>query len=61
MVMAAPKVPGFSFWFAVIGLFVMSMISTHFIEKPLARKLRRRYPPLKEPAAAPDSSGREVS
>ena len=43
MVMAAPNVPGMSFWFAVIGLFVMSMISTHFIEKPLARRLRRRY------------------
>jgi peptidoglycan/LPS O-acetylase OafA/YrhL len=43
MVMAAPDIPGMSFWFAVIGLLVMSMISTHFIEKPLARKLRRRY------------------
>lgn len=43
MVMAAPQIPGLSFWFAVIGLSVMSVISTHFIEKPLARKLRRRY------------------
>lgn len=44
MVMAAPTVPGISFWFAVIGLLVMSVISTHFIEKPLARRLRRRLP-----------------
>jgi peptidoglycan/LPS O-acetylase OafA/YrhL len=46
MVMAAPQVPGVSFWFAVIGLLVMAAISTHFIEKPLARRLRKRYPPL---------------
>ena len=45
MVMAAPQVPGLSFWFAVIGLLVMSVISTYLIEKPLARRLRRRYPP----------------
>jgi len=48
MVLAAPQIPGLSFWFAVIGLLVMSMISTHFIEKPLARKLRKRYPPVNE-------------
>ena len=40
--MAAPQSTSLSFWFAVIGLLVMSMISTHFIEKPLARRLRKR-------------------
>jgi peptidoglycan/LPS O-acetylase OafA/YrhL len=38
----APQMTGLSFWFAVIGLLVMAVISTHFIEKPLARRLRRR-------------------
>jgi peptidoglycan/LPS O-acetylase OafA/YrhL len=51
MVMAAPQHPGVSFWFAVIGLLVMSAISTHFIEKPLARRLRKRYPPVSGAAA----------
>lgn len=41
MVLAFPDSPAVSFWFAVIGLTVMAMISTFFIEKPLARKLRR--------------------
>jgi peptidoglycan/LPS O-acetylase OafA/YrhL len=40
MVLAFPDSPAVSFWFAVTGLLVMSMISTFFIEKPLARKLR---------------------
>lgn len=31
-----------SFWVAVIGLTVMAMISTYWIEKPLAKRLRRR-------------------
>jgi hypothetical protein len=41
---AAPESTSLSFWFAVIGLLVMSVISAHFIEKPLARKLRKRGP-----------------
>jgi peptidoglycan/LPS O-acetylase OafA/YrhL len=41
---AAPESTSLSFWFAVIGLLVMSVISTHFIEKPLARRLRKRGP-----------------
>jgi peptidoglycan/LPS O-acetylase OafA/YrhL len=41
---AAPHMTNLSFWFAVIGLLVMSVISTHFIEKPLARRLRKRGP-----------------
>ncbi|HEU4780477.1 MAG TPA: acyltransferase [Steroidobacteraceae bacterium] len=43
MVFAAPQVTGLSFWFAVIGLLVMSVISTRYIEQPLARRLRKRY------------------
>ena len=31
-----------SFWVAVIGLTVMAMISTYWIEKPIAKRLRRR-------------------
>ena len=31
-----------SFWVAVIGLTVMAMISTYLIEKPIAKRLRRR-------------------
>jgi peptidoglycan/LPS O-acetylase OafA/YrhL len=42
---AAPESTSLSFWFAVIGLLVMSVISAHFIEKPLARRLRKRGPP----------------
>ena len=42
MVMAMPESKHLSFWFAVIGLTVMSVISTYWIEKPLARRLRRR-------------------
>jgi peptidoglycan/LPS O-acetylase OafA/YrhL len=40
--MAIPESKSFSFWFAVIGLAVMAMISTYWIEKPIARRLRRR-------------------
>ena len=40
--MAFPGSTGVSFWFAVIGLLVMATISTFYIEKPLARRLRRR-------------------
>jgi peptidoglycan/LPS O-acetylase OafA/YrhL len=45
MVVAMPGSNNASFWFAVIGLSVMAAISTKFIEKPLARRLRRRYQP----------------
>jgi peptidoglycan/LPS O-acetylase OafA/YrhL len=44
MTMAAPDSKSVSFWFAVIGLTVMAMISTYWIEKPIARRLRRRRP-----------------
>jgi peptidoglycan/LPS O-acetylase OafA/YrhL len=37
-----PENRSVSFWFAVIGLTVMAMISTYWIEKPIARRLRRR-------------------
>jgi peptidoglycan/LPS O-acetylase OafA/YrhL len=40
----APESLSVSFWFAVIGLLVMSVISTRFIEMPLARRLRKRIP-----------------
>jgi peptidoglycan/LPS O-acetylase OafA/YrhL len=40
--MAFPESTSVSFWFAVVGLTVMAMISTFFIEKPLTRRLRRR-------------------
>jgi peptidoglycan/LPS O-acetylase OafA/YrhL len=43
MVMAMPESKTISFWFAVIGVTVMSVISTYWIEKPLAKRLRRRY------------------
>jgi peptidoglycan/LPS O-acetylase OafA/YrhL len=43
MAMAMPESKSFSFWFAVIGLTVMAVISTYWIEKPLAKRLRRRY------------------
>jgi len=39
---STPESKSLSFWFAVIGLLVMAVISTHLIEKPLARKLRKR-------------------
>ncbi len=42
MALAFPASDSASFWFAVTGLLLMSMISTFFIEKPLARRLRRR-------------------
>jgi hypothetical protein len=44
MGLAAPGSNSISFWFAVIGLTVMAMISTCWIEKPIARKLRKRMP-----------------
>ena len=42
--LAAPESKSISFWFAVIGLTVMAMISTYWIEKPIARRLRKRMP-----------------
>jgi len=46
MAAAAPGNTSLSFWFAVIGLLVMSVISSRYIEKPLARRLRKRGPTL---------------
>jgi len=43
--MAMPESKSASFWFAVIGLTLMAMISTYWIEKPIARRLRRRFQP----------------
>ncbi|HEU5134658.1 MAG TPA: acyltransferase [Steroidobacteraceae bacterium] len=43
MVLLAPQMTNLSFWFAVIGLLVMSVISTRFIEQPLARRLRAKW------------------
>jgi len=45
MVLAMPESKNISFWFSVIGLTVMAMISTYWIEKPIARRLRRRLAP----------------
>jgi peptidoglycan/LPS O-acetylase OafA/YrhL len=42
MGMAFPDSISVSFWFSVIGLLCMAVISTFYIEKPLARRLRRR-------------------
>ncbi len=55
MVFAFPDSTSASFWFAVIGLLVMSVISTFLIEKPLARRLRRRVaaPQVGEVRTAP--------
>jgi peptidoglycan/LPS O-acetylase OafA/YrhL len=50
MAAAMPQSRSFSFWFSVIGLLLMAMISTYLIEKPLARRLRRRMKP--QPVAA---------
>jgi len=61
IIMAAPDVPDASFLFAVFGLLGMSMISTFFIEKPLARRLRKRYPAVRESAGVPAADGREAS
>ena len=44
MAAAAPQSTSLSFWFAVIGLLGMAVISTRYIEKPLARRLRKRGP-----------------
>ena len=44
MAAAAPQSTSLSFWFAVIGLLVMAVISTRYIERPLARRLRKRGP-----------------
>lgn len=30
-------------WIAIVGLLVVSIMSTYWIEKPIARRLRRRY------------------
>jgi len=43
MMLAAPQTTSLSFWFAVIGLLVMSVTSTFYIEKPLARRLRKKW------------------
>jgi peptidoglycan/LPS O-acetylase OafA/YrhL len=52
--MAVPGSKSVSFWFAVIGLTLMSMISTYWIEKPIARRLRRRsLPPQGMDTATP--------
>ena len=40
-----PESKSISFWFAVIGLTVMAVISTYWIEKPLAKRLRRKLLP----------------
>jgi len=45
MSMAMPESRSISFWFSVIGLTLMAMISTYWIEKPIARRLRRRLAP----------------
>ncbi len=45
MAMAMPGSKNISFWFAVIGLTVMAMISTYWIEKPLAKRLRHKLLP----------------
>jgi peptidoglycan/LPS O-acetylase OafA/YrhL len=50
MAAAMPESKSISFWFAVIGLTAMAMLSTYKIEKPLARRLRTRMPGA--PAAA---------
>jgi hypothetical protein len=42
MALANPASKQLSFWFAVIGLTTMAIISTYGIEKPIARRLRRR-------------------
>jgi len=57
MGMAFPDSTSVSFWFAVIGLMVMAMISTFYIEKPLARRLRRRL----EASAGDQRSGSSVA
>ena len=46
MAMAMPASKTISFWFAVIGLTLMAMISTYWIEKPLAKRLRRKLAPV---------------
>jgi len=43
--MANPASKQLSFWFAVIGLTTMAMISTYWIEKPIARRLRKKVLP----------------
>ena len=50
MTLAMPESKSISFWFSVIGLTAMAMISTYWIEKPIARRLRRRLVPH-QPAA----------
>ena len=43
VIMAKPDSTHLSFWSTVIGLLLMAMISTYWIEKPLAKRLRRRH------------------
>jgi peptidoglycan/LPS O-acetylase OafA/YrhL len=50
MAIAVPGSRQFLFWFAVIGVTIIAMISTYWIEKPIARRLRRHDVPG---AAAP--------
>jgi len=52
MAAAAPQSTSLSFWFAVVGLLVMAVLSTRYIERPLARRLRKRGPTM-EPSTAP--------
>jgi peptidoglycan/LPS O-acetylase OafA/YrhL len=42
VIMASPESTSISFWTSVIGLIAMAIISTYWIEKPLAKRLRRR-------------------
>ena len=45
MTLAMPESKSISFWFSVLGLTAMAMISTYWIEKPIARALRKRFVP----------------
>jgi peptidoglycan/LPS O-acetylase OafA/YrhL len=53
--MGAPDSKNLSFWVAVIGLTTMAIISTYLIEKPLAKRLRRRYPVGQPGASSPQA------
>jgi peptidoglycan/LPS O-acetylase OafA/YrhL len=53
---ANPAAGGASLWVSIVGVLVVSALSTHLLEKPLAKRLRRRF-------AAPEpttSSPREL-
>jgi peptidoglycan/LPS O-acetylase OafA/YrhL len=57
--MSNPASKQLSFWFAVIGLTVMALISTYWIEKPIARRMRRNGVPfygLMNPKSSASSS-----